>query len=298
MGSFTIRLVAAGVLLAACAPAASTDTSADTSTSSAASPSPAVASTTAATSTTAAVSTTTTTGATTTTTVRPTTTANDPPPGVVTGIVVGLGAGSGEIDISWDRNPEPDVDRYEIWWSATPGGSKTLVDVVPHDTARLGGLAQDLGGGRTAYVDVNGRSQTPGGDCYELRAVDAASNEGPFSAEVCLPDPPPGQVAELTVGEGGGSLEISVVWRRNGETDIDHYEIWYSEQPGQAKSLLVTVPHDPSQLGGRSQDLGDGRTQFIDSPRDWIAGTNCYQVAAVDAAGQAGPRSAEVCYRP
>ncbi len=209
--------------------------------------------------------------------------------------MVDIGPGSGEILVIWARNQESDLDHYEIWWSEAPGGSKVLVDTVPHDPSRLGGLSQDLGGGRTEYTDVGGRSWDPGRDCYQVRAVDASGNQGPLPPEVCLPDPAPEQVTGLTVGPGGGSLEVGVIWRRTADQDIDHYEIWYSEQPGQAKAMIATVPDAPT--GGRAIDLGDGRIEYIDYPRDLVDGTNCYQVAAVDRDGRPGPRSVEACYR-
>ncbi len=305
MRTATIRLAAVIILLGACTPTASPDRGTDPTDSTrgtvAATPTSAsrpAASTSTTTTTTATTSTGSTVTPSTTTTVPSTTTVDDPPPGEVTGVGVEIGAGSGEIDVSWDRNPEPDIDHYEVWWSENPGGPETLIALVPHDPGELGGLAQDLGGGRTLFVDVGFRNQMPGHDCYRLRAVDVAGNGAALSSEVCLPDPAPTQVAGLSVELGGGSGEVAVIWRRNAEPDIDHYEIWYSERPGGTTALLVTVPHDPSRLGGITHDLGDGRTLYIDTGRDLVAGTNCYQVAAVDAGGHAGPRSAEVCLQP
>ena len=311
MSTPRIPLAVLLLLLGACTPTASTtagqDTPATTSTSGI--PTTSTVSTTVPakvpTSTTVPVSTTTgefpsTTSSATTSSVPPssTTVPDDPSPGQVGGVLVAIGAGSGEIDISWDRNQETDIDHYEIWWSEAPGGSKDLIGVVPHDPAALGGVAQDAGGGRTLFVDLGGRNQIPGHDCYRLRAVDLGGNGGPLSTEVCLPNLPPSQVAGLSVELGGGSGEVAVIWQRNAEPDIDHYEIWYSAQAGGTKSLLVSVPHDASRLPGNAQDLGDGRTLYIDAPRELVPGTNCYQVAAVDDGGVVGPRSGEVCFQP
>ncbi len=284
-------LGAAALLLAACGPSTGTTTTATPASST----TPTTATTMVTTTTTTTTSSTTTTTASTTTSTT-TTTVADPPPGRVQGVVVSTGAGSGEIDISWQRNPEPDVDHYEVWYSQDPGAGKTVVDTVPHDPSQLGGLSQDLGGGRTLYTDITGRTWDEGKSCYQVRAVDTAGHAGPFSAETCLPVTPPSVVTGISVGMGGGSGEIAVIWRRNTDGDIDHYNIWYSLLPGQDKELLTTVPHDPSALGGNSQDMGDGRTMYIDFPRDLIEATNCYQVSAVDTAGNEGPRSVEACF--
>ncbi len=124
-----------------------------------------------------------------------------------------------------------------------------------------------------------------------MAAVDVAAHTSPRSPEVCLPaDPPPATPTGLTVGIGGGSGEIIAEWDRNTEPDLDHYELWYSDDPSATKTLLTTL------AAGTSYWV-DGRLGYVDFPRTQTPGKHCYQVAAVDVAAHTSPRSPEVCYQ-
>ena len=125
-------------------------------------------------STTTLVSTTTTAPPATTTTSGETSTtaAVDPPPGQITGVEATLGGGSGEIAVSWDPAPEPDVAFYNIYYSENPGGTKSLLESF------------DVGASQP-FIDFD-RSLSVGLDCYEVSAVDAGGNEGLRSVEACF----------------------------------------------------------------------------------------------------------------
>lgn len=235
---------------------------------------------------------TTTTEPTTTTTQSTTTTAADTPPAVVTGLTVQIGGGSGEVIPEWDRNSEPDVVAYRLWYSDEPGGSKTLLDEVAHDPNSLQPPAYNTGS-RIAYVDL--RAQIEGKHCYQVSAVDLGGNEGPRSPEVCLPVTPTTVPTGFEVGLGGGSGEVAISWNRIPDADADHYNLWYSEWPGGAKTLLATVAHDPSALTGPAYDVGGGVTMYIDFPRTLEDNRNCYQLSAVDTAGHESERTGEQC---
>jgi hypothetical protein len=71
--------------------------------------------------------------------------------------------------------------------------------------------------------------------------------------------------------------------------------VWYSLSPSTGKTLLASVNHDVAELSGLAYDAGAGRTAYVDFPRDQAEGTECYQISAVDSAGNEGDRSAEVC---
>ncbi|MEZ5175004.1 MAG: hypothetical protein R2823_02210 [Acidimicrobiia bacterium] len=85
----------------------------------------------------------------------------------------------------------------------------------------------------------------------------------------------------MTVGIGGGSGEVYVMWNASGAGDLHHYSLSYSENPGGSKSHLV--------------DVAAGTTEYIDFPRELISGIHCYVISAVDTGGHAGPGSNEVC---
>lgn len=131
--------------------------------------------TTTSTTTTTTVDSTTTTPSTTTTSAETTTTTTappDPPPAKITGVEATLGGGSGEIAVSWQPAPEPDVATYNIYYSEDPGGTKVLLEAFDASAAQ-------------PFIDF-GRSLSVGLDCYQVSAVDTGGNEGPLSDETCF----------------------------------------------------------------------------------------------------------------
>jgi hypothetical protein len=212
----------------------------------------------------------------------------------VTGLTVSIGGGSGEVIPEWSRNSETDIDHYVVWYSLGPGDPKTELAVVVHDPTSINPPAYNAGSGRTAYVDFP-RQQLQGTECYQISAFDGLGQEGPRTPETCLWDDPPGSVVGFSVGIGGGSGEVFIRWTRNSENDIDHYNLWYSELPGQGKTLLDTVAHDPGSFSGPAYNVGGGVTGYIDFPRQLANGTQCYQISAVDLGGFEGSRTVEQC---
>jgi len=208
-------------------------------------------------------------------------------------LTVEIGGGSGEVIPEWNRNTEPDLDLYRIWYSDDPGASKALLAEIPHDTSALPGPAYDASGGRTAYVDV--RAQIEGKHCYQVSAVDGAGHEGQRSAEVCLPAAPAAAPSGFDVGIGGGSGEVVIIWSRGSAPDTDFYLLWFSEVPGDSKALLATVARDPTALVAPAYNAGGGRTAYIDFPRSLENDLNCYQISAIDDGGNESPRTGELC---
>lgn len=86
----------------------------------------------------------------------------------------------------------------------------------------------------------------------------------------------------LTAGLSGGSGEVFVEWDASPAPDLDHYNVYFSENPGDPKTLLVEV--------------SGAETEYIDFPRDLTEGINCYQVSAVDTGGNEGNPSDEACF--
>jgi hypothetical protein len=105
-------------------------------------------------------------------------------------------------------------------------------------------------------------------------------------------DVPPAMVTGLIATLSGGSGEIYVSWEANTESDLDHYNVWFSELPGGTKTL---VPQ-PYYQGPTTE--ASGRIAIVDWPRAQTAGESCYQISAVDTGGLEGPRSVEDCFDP
>jgi hypothetical protein len=211
--------------------------------------------------------------------------ALDAPPSMVGGLVVTLSGGSLELDVSWDANPETDIDHYNVWFSELPGGAKTL---VPEPYA----FGPDTRPGDRWYIIDYPRDQAAGESCYQISAVDDAGQEGPRSVEDCF-DPAPGtpsKVSAVTVRLGGGSLEVAVSWDPNPEGDIDFYNAYFSEFPGGPYTYATTVNEDVRN--------GSNRVFFIDFPRDQTVGKTCYVITAVDFNEKEGPTSDEACFVP
>jgi hypothetical protein len=209
----------------------------------------------------------------------------DPPPTTVTGLIVTLSGGSGEVDVSWEPNPEADIGHYNVWFSELPAGPKTLVP-EPY----FFGPATDVSG-RWFIIDWP-RAQTAGESCYQISAVDNSGQEGPRSVEECFDPVPgaPGQVMNVTVGLGGGSGEAYVSWTPNIEGDIDFYNAYFSELPGGPYTYVTSVDEAVRD--------GSNRVFFIDFPRDLTVGKTCYLITAVDFNEKEGSASAEACFDP
>jgi len=211
--------------------------------------------------------------------------ALDPVPTMVTGLIATLSGGSGEIDVSWDPNPESDIDYYNVWFSELPGDTKTL---VPEPYFQGPAVKPS---GRWYIIDWP-RDLTAGESCYQISAVDAIGQQGPRSIEDCF-DPAPGtpsQVQDVTVGLGGGSGEVYVSWTPNPEGDISFYNASFSEFPGGPYTYVTSVD-------GSVRD-GSSRVYFIDYPREQTVGKTCYVVTAVDYNEKEGATSTEACFDP
>jgi hypothetical protein len=87
----------------------------------------------------------------------------------------------------------------------------------------------------------------------------------------------------LTAVMGGGSGEVLLTWTQNPESDVVSYIVLRSTSPGGALTQIGTMTR---------QEV----TQFPVRPFvDMTATVEYYRVRAVDAAGQKGPLSSEVC---
>lgn len=88
------------------------------------------------------------------------------------GVTATVGGGSGEVLLRWTQNPEADVVNYIVLRALTPGGALTRIGTVTrHEVTQFEVVPFVDSQASVAY--------------YRVRAVDAAGQEGPKSAEVC-----------------------------------------------------------------------------------------------------------------
>ncbi len=78
----------------------------------------------------------------------------------------------------WSESPEPDLDRYDVFYSELPGGPYALLRTVAADEPWPGG-------GRVGFVDFP-YDLIEGKHCFRVRAVDLGAHEAPLSAEACF----------------------------------------------------------------------------------------------------------------
>jgi hypothetical protein len=74
------------------------------------------------------------------------------------------------------------------------------------------------------------------------------------------------------------------------ETDVDHYNAYFSEFPG-GPYTFVPEPY----FFGPDTKLNK-RIYFVDYPREQIEDKTCYVISAVDFNEKEGPTSDEACF--
>ena len=104
------------------------------------------------------------------------------------------------------------------------------------------------------------------------------------TATTTTADSPPGQVTGVAARSGGGSGEVVIAWTQDPELDVVSYTISRATTPGGASTPIGTMT--------RAQVNGFPTTAFVDVPPVRVA---YYRIRAVDAAGNQGPLSIEVC---
>lgn len=73
-----------------------------------------------------------------------------------------------------------------------------------------------------------------------------------------------------------------MTWDASAAVNLDHYNVYFSLNPGDAKDLLAEVP--------------GAETSYIDHPRGLSEGINCYEVTAIDSDGNESEPSEEACF--
>ena len=88
---------------------------------------------------------------------------------------------------------------------------------------------------------------------------------------------------------GGGSGEVVIVWTPNPEPDVVRYVVLRADRPGGSLTEVGVVTR------AQAADFARG-APFVDVPvRVGYYRVGYYRVVAVDAAGNRGPGSPEVC---
>lgn len=141
-------------------------------------------------------------------------------------------------------------------------------------------------GSPTAQTSATpGESASPSVEASVSPTPDPSLTEAPSASPSAPPsvDPIPLRVEGVTAGEGGGSGEVLLRWNQNPEDDVEFYVVLRASTPGGELTRIGTVTWEEV-------------TQFEFVPFvDTDVTVGYYRVRAVDAAGQEGPKSREVC---
>ena len=125
--------------------------------------------------------------------------------------VAGLEAGQFEVkqvSLRWQRNPEPDIDHYEVFRGNKPGSEKTDLGDVPSS--------------QTGFVDEGLKDGT--NYHYKVRAVDSDGLIGRYSPSVPSETKPVPRKPKGVMAVDDGE-QVIVTWHDNPERDITHYII-------------------------------------------------------------------------
>ncbi len=152
--------------------------------------------------------------------------------------VTGVQATSGlfrRIELSWQPNPEPDIQAYEIYRGSVESNINTRVSSVKPDLSTY--TDTSLADSRTYW--------------YQIRAIDQDDLPGQRSKIIQATTKPP-PVRPTGVRATITSTEIQISWRANPEQDITHYEI----STGGFLTGLLGTPEEPRFLYRHKEDPG------------------------------------------
>jgi hypothetical protein len=163
-------------------------------------------------------------------------------------------------DGPWDDSAD---DRRKLWWYAAGALALGLI---------VGGLIAAFA---TGGDDKPEATTTSSSSTTTSSSSTTTTTVAPTTTTTAAPQPP-GQVTNLTAGAGGGSGEVSLQW--DSVSGATQYRIYRSNTQGVSGSLIAT----------------SNTNSYTDTP-----GSHAYyQVSAVNAFGQEGQKSVEVCGAP
>jgi hypothetical protein len=133
-------------------------------------------------------------------------------PGQVTGLTV-TPTGTSQLDLTWNANPEPDIDHYDVHRDTVSGFTPSPANRIAQPTS-------------ASYSDTGLSSSTT--YYYVVAAVDNAVNIGPVSAEVAGTTGGIGEIFYDVPGPGSSSASL-----------FTGNNIRYGEEARLASSALV-----------------------------------------------------------
>jgi fibronectin type 3 domain-containing protein len=211
--------------------------------------------------------------------------ATDLAPSVPTGLDAVPGTNEGDVEVSWDANPELDMDHYVLERDTDPGFGAPQSFITPNTHHEDSGLSTGL-----LYY-------------YRVVAEDLGGNTSDPSAPASSypRDLPPGAPTGLVALTGADEGDIDVSWGANPEPDIDHYRLERDTSAGFASptsvdGILGTDYADSGLTPGQiyyyrvfavDQGLNEGAPSNIDSAAAQdLAPAAPTGLAAVEGAGE------------
>ncbi len=144
------------------------------------------------------------------------------PPAAPTGLAATPGNRS--VALAWDANSESDLAGYNVYRSATAGGTYTRIN------------ASLVSG--TSYPDAGLANGTA--VFYKVSAVDSSSNEGPLSS-VASATPRYPAPSGLTL-DSTTETSAAFHWTAVGEPDLAGYNVWRSATSGGGFAKITASP--------------------------------------------------------
>ncbi len=177
-------------------------------------------------------------------------------------------AGNAQVDLAWSPNTEPDINHYNVYRALTQGGPYTLVASTTGPTP--------------SYTDTGVTNLTT--YYYVVQAVDTASNNSPYSAEVSVTPIDQTPVAAPTgINATAGEGRVNLTWTASMEPNFSHYFVYRSSTAGGPYVRISSTPL--TQASFVDQAVTNGVVYY-------------YVVRAVNVAQQESLNSAEVFAMP
>jgi fibronectin type 3 domain-containing protein len=156
-------------------------------------------------------------------------------PPAVTGLSIVNPKVGNRLDLSWDANPAPDLDRYKVYRHTTPGFTVGLTYYIGFSLIN-------------SYSDTDEILLDNETYYYQVTALDEVPNEGVASNEANgtpTDETKPPQVTGLTATDTGIGGELQLDWTASTASDLALYRVYRSTTsgftPGPANNIKNTT---------------------------------------------------------
>ena len=177
-----------------------------------------------------------------------------------------------EIELTWEKSPDQDVDGYRIYRSERADGDFAPIGVVKSRTTTRyrdkGDPGNPLGDGTTYFYKIT---------AYYPSGVESAMGESASTTTTGRPSIPTGLRAESDL-----IREVPLVWASNPEPEIKGYHVYRSESETGPYELIGEVRGRTKQTFVDTEGLAD-RTSYY------------YTVAAFNVADVEGDSTPPIC---